>query len=101
MEVTIVHISVKEEFVEEFKEACRLNHLASVQETGNIRFDILQSNIDPTQFALYESYDTKLAAAAHKDTRHYKNWRKQVEPWMEDSRVGVGYRGLFPEVVEE
>ncbi|MFV2055331.1 MAG: antibiotic biosynthesis monooxygenase [Thiohalomonadales bacterium] len=101
MEVTIIHVSVKEEFIEEFKNASHLSQLAAVQESGNMRFDILQSNLDPTQFALYKSFDTKFAAAAHKDTKHYRDWRKAVEPWMADSRVGVGYTGLFTEKIEQ
>jgi len=96
MEVTIVHVSVKQAHIEDFKKACKLNHLGSVKEHGNLRFDVLQSYMDPSQFVLYEAYESKLCAAEHKDSRHYLAWRKLVEPWMEDSRVGIGYHGLYP-----
>lgn len=42
MKVTLVHVDVKAEHVADFIKACRLNHLASVEEAGNRRFDILQ-----------------------------------------------------------
>jgi len=58
MHTTIVHIHVKKMYIEAFIEACRLNHEASVQESGNRRFDVLQSADDPCRFVLYEAYAT-------------------------------------------
>ncbi len=97
MHVTIVHIRVKPEHVDEFVEATRENHVASVQEAGNIRFDVLQLGSDPTHFVLYEAYASAEDAAAHKSTPHYLKWREQVEPWMAESRRGVKYNGVFPQ----
>jgi (4S)-4-hydroxy-5-phosphonooxypentane-2,3-dione isomerase len=97
MHVTIVHVHVKPEHVEDFIQACKSNHLGSVQESGNHRFDILQSTEDPTQFILYEAYASADDAAAHKNTAHYKRWRETVGDWMVEPRVGIPYRGLFPE----
>jgi autoinducer 2-degrading protein len=97
MHVTIVHIQVKPEHVEEFIVAARHNHLGSVQEPGNRRFDVLQSSDDPTRFVLYEAYATARDAAAHKGTAHYLQWRDTVTTWMASPRVGVSYLGLFPE----
>jgi len=56
MHVTRVHVGVKPEYIEDFIEASRLNHQASIQEPGNRRFDILQYANEPTQFVLYEAY---------------------------------------------
>lgn len=96
MHVTLVHVQVKAEHVAGFIEACRLNHLASVQEPGNRRFDVLQAADDPTCFILYEAYASAADAAAHKETAHYRRWRDMVAEWMAAPRQGVGYRGLFP-----
>ncbi len=46
MQVTLVHVHVKPEFIPAFIEATRLNHEASVQEPGNRRFDVLQDPAD-------------------------------------------------------
>lgn len=96
MYVTIVYVSVKPENVEAFKEACRLNHESSVNEPGNMRFDILQLPDNPTEFVLYEAYQTQQHAAAHKATAHYLTWRETVADWMAEPRNGVVYQGLFP-----
>ena len=96
MHVTLVHVHVKPQHVEDFIAATRLNHLASVQEAGNRRFDVLQSPEDPSRFVLYEAYVSAEDAAAHKQTRHYLTWRDTVADWMATPRQGVSYNGLFP-----
>lgn len=96
MHVTIVHVTVKPEHVDDFIAATRLNHEGSIGEPGNMRFDVLQSANDPVRFVLYEAYADAAAAAAHKQTPHYLKWRDSVAPWMASPREGLGYRGLFP-----
>ena len=96
MQVTIVHVTVKLEHIEDFIEATRLNHEASVMEAGNRRFDVLQSADNPTRFVLYEAYESAADAARHKETAHYQRWRETVADWMAQPRQGVAYDGLFP-----
>lgn len=96
MHVTLVHVHVKPQHVEDFIAATRLNHLASVQEAGNRRFDVLQSPEDPSRFVLYEAYVSAEDAAAHKQTAHYLTWRDTVADWMATPRQGISYTGLFP-----
>jgi autoinducer 2-degrading protein len=97
MYVTIVHVKVKTENIEAFREASRLNHEASIKEPGNLRFDVLQLADDPSRFVLYEAYQTQADAAAHKDTAHYLQWRETVADWMAEPRQGVTYNGLYPQ----
>ncbi|MDX8402040.1 MAG: antibiotic biosynthesis monooxygenase [Mariprofundaceae bacterium] len=96
MHVTMVDVHVRPDRVDDFIEACRLNHEASVREPGNRRFDILQSADDPCRFALYEAYATAEDAAAHKQTAHYLQWRETVADMMAKPRRGIPYVGLFP-----
>ena len=96
MQVTIVHITVKPDYIDDFIEASRLNHELSVTEPGNRRFDVLQSADNPAQFVLYEAYENAAEAAKHKETDHYKQWRETVAEWMAQPRQGVAYNGLFP-----
>lgn len=96
MQVTIVHVQVKPEHVQDFIDATRRNHEASVREPGNRRFDVLQSQDDPTRFVLYEAYANAEDAAAHKKTTHYATWRDTVAGWMAAPRQGVPYFALFP-----
>ncbi len=97
MHVTIVQVRVRPEHVQHFIDASRLNHAGSVREPGNRRFDILQSADDPSRFVLYEAYASVEGAVAHKNTRHYLEWRDTVAPWMAVQRVGTQYQGLYPE----
>jgi len=97
MHITIVHVRVKPEHVQDFVEATRKNHQGSIQEGGALRFDVLQLAEDPTRFVLYEAYASAEEAAAHKGTPHYLSWRDAVADWMAEPRRGVLYHGLFPE----
>lgn len=97
MHVTLVHVRVLPGRVADFVAATRANHLASVREPGNVRFDVLQSPDDPTRFVLYEAYADASAAGAHKETAHYLAWREAVAPMMAEPRRGEPLVGLFPE----
>lgn len=94
MQVTLVHIHVKPERVEDFIKASLANSAASSKEPGNRRFDVLQLPDDPTKFILYEAYVSAEDAAAHKQTEHYNTWRETVADWMAEPRQGVQYKGL-------
>ncbi len=96
MFVTTVMVHVKSDHIDDFIEETVRNHQASIEETGNMRFDVLQSEEDPARFLLYEAYDSKQAAAAHKDTEHYKRWRERVAEWMAEPRQGIVYNGIRP-----
>ena len=96
MHVTIVHVHVKADHIDDFIEACRLNHEASIKEQGNRRFDVLQSTDKPGWFTLYEAYASADDAAAHKQTAHYAQWRETVEAWMQVPRKSLPFQGLFP-----
>ncbi|MFB6341535.1 antibiotic biosynthesis monooxygenase [Saccharicrinis sp. FJH62] len=97
MIATLVHIWVKKEYLSAFMKASEVNHLASVKEKGNMRFDILQDKADPLKFTFYEAYISEEAAAAHKETAHYKTWRDTVADWMAKPREGVKHKILLPE----
>jgi autoinducer 2-degrading protein len=98
MYVTLVHVHVKPDRVDDFVEGMKTNHEASVREPGNFRFDVLQSVEDPTRFILHEWYVDEAAAMAHRDTPHYLAWRAIADDFMAEPRFGVRYRGLFPEL---
>ncbi|HFM0547537.1 TPA: (4S)-4-hydroxy-5-phosphonooxypentane-2,3-dione isomerase [Escherichia coli] len=72
MHVTLVEINVHEDKVDEFIEVFRQNHLGSVQEEGNLRFDVLQDPEVNSRFYIYEAYKDEDAVAFHKTTPHYK-----------------------------
>jgi len=96
MYVTLVDVYVKRDHINDFIEACKLNHEASILESGNRRFDILQEKGHPEKFVLYEAYDSEEDAARHKETPHYHEWKETVEEWMAKPRKGHIHKGLYP-----
>jgi len=97
MQIVLVHVHVKPEFVEAFKQASLDNASNSVQETGVARFDVIQQADDPNRFILVEVYKTSEAPAAHKETAHYARWRDTVAEMMAEPRQGVKYSNVFPD----
>jgi autoinducer 2-degrading protein len=97
MIVTFVHVWVKPDRIQAFIEACKANHMESIKEPGNLRFDILQDSSDPAKFVLYEAYESEEASKAHKDTVHYKLWRDTVADWMARPREGIMHTIIAPD----
>ena len=96
MQIVLVYVHVKPEFVETFKQATIENASNSVQEAGIARFDVIQQADDPTRFILVEVYKTAEAPAAHKETIHYARWRNTVVEMMAEPRQGIKYTNIFP-----
>ena len=92
-----VHVHVKPEHVDAFREATLANARASVKEPGIARFDVCQDTEDPTRFVLVEVYRTPQAPAAHKETAHYLTWRDTVAPMMAEPRTARRYVNCFPD----
>ena len=96
MLIVHVHVRVKPEAIDAFKQATLANAQASRNEPGIARFDLLQQNDDPTRFLLVEAYRAADAPAAHKETQHYKTWRDTVEKMMAEPRQSVKLTNIDP-----
>ena len=97
MYILYVEIFVKPEYVDAFIDVIRANHLGSIAEPGNIRFDVARSTEDPTTFVLWEAYQDEAALEAHRATPHYLAFRDATAPMMAKERIRTVYEGLFPE----
>ncbi|NLX12044.1 MAG: antibiotic biosynthesis monooxygenase [Phycisphaerales bacterium] len=89
MLIVLVHVQVKPDSVEAFRQASIENARNSIQEPGIARFDVIQQNDDPTRFILVEVYRDEAATGLHKETVHYQKWRDTVAPMMAVPRQGV------------
>jgi quinol monooxygenase YgiN len=94
--VVHVHVHVKPEFVDAFREATLQNARESVKEPGIARFDVAQQQDDSTRFVLVEVYKTPEAPAKHKETAHYARWRDAVAGMMAEPRFSVKFSSAFP-----
>jgi autoinducer 2-degrading protein len=92
-----VHVHVRPEMVQAFKEATIENARNSVREPGIARFDVIQQSDDETRFVLVEVYRTPEDAARHKETAHYPVWRDKVADMMAEPRYSVKYANIFPD----
>ena len=97
MLIVHVHIHVKPEFVEAFRQASVENARNSVQEPGIARFDVIQQADDPTRFVLVECYRTADAPAQHKGTAHYAAWLDAVTDLLAEPRTRVTFTNVFPQ----
>jgi autoinducer 2-degrading protein len=100
MLIVHVHILVKPEHVEAFRQATLANARESLKEPGIARFDVLQQQDDPKRFVLVEAYRTADAPAAHKVTKHYAIWRETVAPMMAETRTSVKFTDIANEGTE-
>jgi (4S)-4-hydroxy-5-phosphonooxypentane-2,3-dione isomerase len=92
-----VDIEVLPEQLDAFLTATEKNAVASRDEPGIVRFDVLSNRADPTHVVLVEIYRDDAAAAAHKDTAHYQRWRDTVAPMMARPRQATRYVNTSPD----
>jgi len=97
MYIVHVHVRIKPEFMQSFKNATITNARNSILEPGIARFDVIQQFDDPNHFILVEVYRTVDDPAKHKDTEHYKVWRDTVAEMMAEPRQSEKYENIFPE----
>jgi (4S)-4-hydroxy-5-phosphonooxypentane-2,3-dione isomerase len=93
--VVAVTIFVKPDRVNDFIAATLDNARNTRKESGNIRFDVLRAEDDPTRFLLYEVYQQKDDFAKHQQTEHYLRWKSAVTDWMAQPRQGVKHMPVF------
>jgi len=96
MIIVHVHVHIKSDNVDAFKEATIENARNSIKEPGILRFDVLQQEDDPTQFLLIEVYEDNNAIAQHKESAHYARWRDVVQSVMSEPRKSIKYVNIFP-----
>jgi quinol monooxygenase YgiN len=96
MLIVHVHLTVKPDCIEAFKEATIENARNSRKEPGIARFDVIQQKDDPTRFVLVEVYRSEEATVAHKKTAHYAAWRDRAVPLLAEPRTRVQYVNISP-----
>lgn len=99
MLTVLVHVHVKPECVEAFKEVSIANASESLREPGVARFDVCQQLDAPARFVLVEVYRDQQAPARHKETAHYEAWRDAVEEMMAEPRYSVKLEMVFPQTM--
>jgi len=96
MLIVHVHVHVKPEHIEAFRQATIQNAANSVKEPGIARFDVIQQADDPARFVLVEVYRNQEATLKHKETAHYSAWAAQVTDMLAEPRARVSYANVYP-----
>lgn len=98
----VVDVAVVEGREEEFVAATIRNCRMSSNEAGILRFDLLESIDDKSNFVLVEVYrDEGESPAKHKETGHYAEWRDTVADMMARPRTAEKYWSIFPSCEEQ
>ena len=97
MLIVHVHVHVKPEFIEAFRQATIENARNSIREPGIARFDVIQQSDAPERFVLTEVYRSAEAAAQHRETQHYAAWRDAVADMMAEPRTRAIFSNVFPD----
>jgi len=94
----VVKVTVKPAYRESFIEATLDDAKGSVHnESGCLRFDVLNEKGDPNTFWLYEVYQNEEAVEAHMRTPHYLRWRETVKDWFAAARVRHECLTIYPQ----
>ena len=86
MKTFIVSLHVLPERVDDFVKLTLENAAGSVQEEGNVRFDVLRDADDPCLFRLLEVWRDDDAIAHHRGTEHYTKWAAEVNAMLSQPR---------------
>jgi (4S)-4-hydroxy-5-phosphonooxypentane-2,3-dione isomerase len=97
MVILHVHVHVRSEYLDAFRDATLENARSSIQEPGVLRFDFVQQVDDPARFVLVEVYRDESAVEAHRQSAHYAKWRDLAEPMMAEARYRTLFKAVFPD----
>jgi autoinducer 2-degrading protein len=95
MYVVIVTLNVKPDRVDEFRRITLDNATNSRKEPGNLRFDVVQGEDDPTRFHFYEVYKAKEDFAYHQQQPYYFKWRDAVPDLLVQPRSATRNHTVF------
>ncbi len=90
-----IAVKVKAEQVEEFLRATLDDAQHTIQEPGNLRFNVLRQQDDPTRFLLFKVYDSEAALHAHGTSPYVESWRATVKDMFEEYTRTL-YEPVFP-----
>jgi (4S)-4-hydroxy-5-phosphonooxypentane-2,3-dione isomerase len=97
--VNVVEYDIQPGQIDAYLAALKENAAAAVKEPGCREFNILVSQKDPNHVLIFEVYDDAAAAAAHRETDHFKKYaaaakdlfvKREVRPY---SSVAMNMKG--------
>ncbi len=100
MLTVLVSLRVKPEHVKAFTEVTIEDVRSSLQDTGVLRFDMLQESDAPTHFVLHEVYQTRDDGLRHLELGHFKQWQAAIHSMLLEPPQATTYLQVYPESSE-
>jgi autoinducer 2-degrading protein len=94
MFVAAVHVFVKPDAIDAFMDLIRADQEGTLAEPGCVRFDVVRSVEDPHEFLIWEVYLDEDAAAFHKTTPHYLEFKEKMPALASRDRYADRYEGV-------
>ena len=94
MFVAAVHVFVRPEAMEDFLQLIQADQEGTLAEPGCVRFDVVRSLEDPHEFLIWEVYLDEEAAAFHKTTPHYLEFKEKMPALASKDRYADRYEGV-------
>ena len=94
MFVAAVHVFVRPEAMEDFLQLIQADQEGTLAEPGCVRFDVVRSLEDPHEFLIWEVYLDEEAAAFHKTTPHYLEFKEKMPELASKDRYADRYEGV-------
>src|SRR5262245_4597724 len=69
--------------------------LATRNESGNLRYDILQNEDNPVCFVIYEVYRSKDDFLFHRESPYAKKWKVETESIMAKPRERIRCHSIY------
>jgi len=95
MYALIVTSQVLDHEVERFLQKTIECALATRKEAGNIQYDILQNEVDPSCFVIYEVYRSREDFMFHRETAHSVKWKVETESSLTKPRERIRCNTLY------
>jgi (4S)-4-hydroxy-5-phosphonooxypentane-2,3-dione isomerase len=80
-----------EPFLQQTLECAR----ATRNESGNLRYDVLQNENDPLCFVIYEVYRSKDDFLFHRTTPHSQKWKAETKSMMAKPRERIRCHSIY------
>jgi quinol monooxygenase YgiN len=95
MLIKVVFIKALAEWIEPFMVATLEMAHATLRERGCRRFEVLRDESEPTEFILYQLFNSRADAELHSQMEHYQNWQSVTATMLAEPARMSSYTQLF------
>ena len=100
MIIVEVTLKVKPDRINDFIKYTKDNVENSLKEAGIRRFEFYKEKASNNIFVLFEIYNSTDDQIKHRETLHYKNWKANVVPVLEEPYVMKQYESVVSDLTE-